>query len=183
MEGVKNIHPHGKIVTSVVRLVRWQLELYNKFQPRFSQVWVVAHRGVVSRVFREQSRWYWQLLHQQRHRPDEVSPLSQCQLLSPGSQCLKRSSRISFGIPKRKAYQPPRIPNVRVKYLSQLLEQKILPAVKIVEHLRSTCISFASLHERSTAVLADELIHQPWNTLVRLNPVTISATEDCISDV
>ena len=27
------MHPHGKIVTSIVRLVRWQLELYDKSQP------------------------------------------------------------------------------------------------------------------------------------------------------
>ena len=73
-------------------------------------------------------------------------------------------------------------PNTQEKYLGQLLEQKIFPAVKVVENLRSSCISFTSWQQRRTAVFTDELIHQPWDTLIGLNPVAISATKHCISE-
>jgi hypothetical protein len=143
----------------------------------------MTDRGVFSQVSLEQSKWCWQSLHQERHLPDEVSPPLRCRLLPLGYRYSKRLPRIWYCIPRwRQRQLPPSRPSTQENYLSQPLEQKVLPVVKVVEYLRSSRISFTSWQQRCTAVFADELIHQPWDTLIGLNPVTIAATKHRISD-
>ena len=68
-------------------------------------------------------------------------------------------------------------------HLSQLLEEVLFPVVEIVKHLRPSRVAFSSRNESFPAVLGDKLIDKFWNALIRLDPITISATEYRILDV
>jgi len=68
-------------------------------------------------------------------------------------------------------------------YLSQPLEEALFPIVKIFEYFRPSRIAFTPRNKGFPAVLGDQLIDKFRNALIRLDPVTVSATKHRIFDI
>lgn len=72
---------------------------------------------------------------------------------------------------------------VPLLHLGQLLEKALFPIVKIIKQLRSTRIAFSPGNEGLPAILGDKFIDEFRNTLIRLDPIAVSAAKYRVFDI